>query len=223
MAKNKPVKKGQNKTPKQESTQEALQVTWLLKGNLKNARIAYLRIGALLSQVRDKNLYAVLHHVDMEDYAEKRLQLGCTSLYQYIKVYDWVKAAHPGWLAKKVKGFIPDLSDVADLMQIDCELKRPNLSEKDRVQLESLQKKGLAGELRQSQMEEFRKKGKKVDTMKSYLNKFRSFRSRCARIAGMPAEVIKCLDDAIAILANHQQVAKCGFGISSVEERARFV
>ena len=33
--------------------QEALQITWLLKGNLKNARIAYLRIGSLLSKVRD--------------------------------------------------------------------------------------------------------------------------------------------------------------------------
>jgi hypothetical protein len=199
--------------------QEALQITWLLKGNLKNARIGYLRIGALLIQIRDKKLYSELAHPDIEDYAEKRLKLGKSSLYQYIQVYDWVQGSHPEWLMKKVKGFIPDLSDVADLMWIESELKRADLNKEDRVQLENLRKKGFAGELRQSQMEEFRKKGQKVNTIKAYLNKFCSFRTRCARIVGMPAEVIRCLDAAIEILKNRQQVAECGFNVSDIEEK----
>ncbi len=48
--------------------QEALQVTWLLKGNLKNAQLAYLWVGTLLAQVRDKQLCAALGHTDLEDY-----------------------------------------------------------------------------------------------------------------------------------------------------------
>ena len=72
-----------SETPKPTTpTQEALQITWQLKGNLKNAQLAYLRVGALLTKVRDKNLYSELKHPSMEDYAEKRLQLGKTSLYR---------------------------------------------------------------------------------------------------------------------------------------------
>ncbi|MEI7901926.1 MAG: 3-oxoacyl-[acyl-carrier-protein] synthase III C-terminal domain-containing protein, partial [bacterium] len=87
--------------------------------------------------------------------------------------------------------------DAAGLMWIENELKRKDLSAADRQELEALQTKGLAGELRQSDLANWRKKGKKVDTIRSYLNKFRSFRTRCARITGMPPEVIHCLDDAI--------------------------
>jgi hypothetical protein len=61
-----------------EVVQEALQVTWVLKGHLKNAQIGYIRVGALLVQVRDKKLYIALGHADLEDYADKRLQLGCS-------------------------------------------------------------------------------------------------------------------------------------------------
>jgi hypothetical protein len=49
-----------------------------------------------------------------------------------------------------------------------------------------------------------------MDALQSYYNKFRSLRTRSARIVGMPPEVLKCLDDAIAILKNHQQIAHSG-------------
>ncbi len=45
--------------------QEALQVTWLLKGHLKNAQLAYSRVGMLLARVRDEKLYAAIRHPDL--------------------------------------------------------------------------------------------------------------------------------------------------------------
>lgn len=203
---------------KKNPAQEALQVTWQLKGRLKSFRMYYLLIGAMLVRVRDERLFADLHHPTLEDYADKRLKLGKTSLYQYLKVYDWAKASHPQWLEPHPKGFIPDFSDVSDLMWIEEELKRKDLKNVDRTALEGLLKKGLAGELRQSDLREWRKKGKKVDTLRDYLNKFRSFRTRCARISGMPPEVVKCLDDAIELLKNHQQVASCGFDMTVLDQ-----
>ena len=59
---------------------EALQTTWLLKGKLKSAQIAYLKIGELLVKIRDQKLDSALSHPSLEDYAEKRLKLGKSSL-----------------------------------------------------------------------------------------------------------------------------------------------
>jgi len=215
MAKRKAVQK----SDKQKIVQEALQITWVLKGQLKNARMSYLRIGSMLVKVRDEKLFTELGHVDMEDYAAKRLKLGRSSLYQYLKVYDWVKKSHVEWLKAKPKGFIPDFSDTGDLMWIEEKLKSADLNPEDRKELESLRKKALTGELRQSELAGWRKKGKKAETLHAYLNQFRSFRTRCARIVGMPPEVIKCLDEAIELLGNQHQVAQCGFDLSGADEK----
>ena len=101
------------------AVQEALQVTWLLKGNLKNAQIAYIRIGKLLARVRDRKLYAALKHPDIESYAQERVNLRRTSLYRYLQVYDWIAKFHKDWLEPHPKGFIPDLNDTADLMWME--------------------------------------------------------------------------------------------------------
>jgi len=196
------------KSPARVAADKALQLTWVLKGRLKNVQLEFLRIGAMLAQVRDEKMFDVLHHPNLEDYAEKRLQLGESSLYRYLRVYDWTKASHPEWLGPKPKGFVPELDDVAGLMWIENELKRKDLTAADRQELEALQTKGLSGELRQRDLTEWRKKDRKTDTLQTYYNKFRSLRTRSARIAGMPPEALKCLDDAIAILKNHQQAAK---------------
>ena len=107
MARRKQVKrsgKRAQKAPAPNPAQEALQVTWLLKGKLKSAQMAYLRIGQLLAQVRDQKLYEDLHHEDMEDYADVRLNLGRASLFRYLQVYDWAVASHPEWLQPKPPG-----------------------------------------------------------------------------------------------------------------------
>ena len=145
--------------PKTKSTtpvQEALQVTWLLKGKLKSAQIAYLRIGELLVRVRDKKLYAELKHADMEEYARERLQLGRASLFRYLQAYDWVSKSHPEWLKPKPKGYIPDMSDISDLIWIENELARKDLADSTRTALTAFQKKALEGGLRQSDLDPFR-------------------------------------------------------------------
>ena len=222
MAKSKASKTGtspQKSDPK--VVRQALQVTWVLHGQLKRARIQFLYIGKLLAQVRDENLYTALGHADLADYAAKRLRLGRASLYRYIQVYDWVKQSHPEWLEKPTKGFIPDLSDAADLMWIENELKRTDRSAADRAALEAMRTKGLDGRLRRNDLRQWRHKrnnGKKTDTLAAYLSELRRLRNRAAKVVGMPSEVIAHLDAAIEILKNHEAVANCGFDMTDPPE-----
>lgn len=200
--------------------QTALQTTWLLKGTLKNARLSYIRVGVLLAKVRDEKLYVHLKHPDMFDYAEKRLHLGRTSLYQYLQVHDWIVKSHPEWLQPKPKGFIPDLSDAADLIWIETELARKDLDPKKRAILEALQKKALEGRLRQGELDPLRKRehtGK--DGLKSFLSKLKFLRMRGAELANMPAQIIELLDTAIGILKNDNALKTAGLYPADAERR----
>jgi hypothetical protein len=183
--------------------QEALQITWLLKGKLKSAQIAYLRIGELLVQVRDRKLYAALKHADLEEYAFERLQLGRASLFRYLQAYDWVSKSYPEWLEPKPKGYIPDLSDVADLIWIEKELTRTDLAASTRAALATLQQKALEGKLKQSDLDAFRRKPVvNKEVIKTCLSKLRTVRRRFAELKSVPPEVITHLDAAISILNN---------------------
>jgi len=193
------------KTKSTTPVQEALQVTWLLKGKLKSAQIAYLRIGELLVRVRDKKLYAELKHADMEEYARERLQLGRASLFRYLQAYDWVSKSHPEWLKPKPKGYIPDMSDISDLIWIENELVRKDLADSTRTALTAFQKKALEGGLRQSDLDPFR--GRQKDNkavIKTCLTKLRSVRRYFAQLKNLPPDVITHLDAAITIL-NHEK------------------
>jgi len=55
--------------------QRAVQITFVLKGHLKNVQVAYIRVAALLARVRDEKLYRALGHATMDDYAAARLRL----------------------------------------------------------------------------------------------------------------------------------------------------
>ena len=143
--------------------QQALQVTWLLKGHLKNSQLAYLRVGALLARVRDEKLYAALKHPDIESYAEQRLHLGRASIYRYLQVYAWVGASHPEWLQPKPKGFIPSLADAAGLIWIEGKLAGRGLDPARRAALEALRQKGLDSSLTKKEVSTFRRKGRSDD------------------------------------------------------------
>ena len=185
------------------AVQEALQVTWLLKGQLKSMQISYLRVGKLLVQVRDQKLFSALGHADMEKYAEERLQLGRASLYRYLQVYDWIGQSHKEWLEPHPKGFIPDLNDVADLMWIECELARTDLPPQSRTELEALRAKALDGRLRETALGSWRRKRQPGDKgLKSFLSSARTLRRRGAALASMPADAITHLDAAIDIIKN---------------------
>ncbi len=195
------------KTP----VQEALEVTWVLKGHLKNAQISYIRVGALLARVRDKELFKELHHPDLETYAEQRLRLGRASLYRYLQVYDWVCKFHKEWLLPKPKGYIPELADVAGLIWIEQKLTEKKQDVKTRATLQELQKKALDGRLRQKELNELRRRvGTQPDALKSFLAKLRLLRMRGSQLTSMPGEVISHLDAAIDILKNARPVQMAG-------------
>lgn len=201
--------------------QEALQVTWLLKGHLKNIQIAYLRVGILLARVRDEKLYEALKHPDMEDYAEQRLSLGRSSLYRYLRIRDWVAGHHKEWLEPKPKGFIPDLSDIADLMWIENELAARKIAPARKAGLEALKTKALNGELRQGDLAQWRQQRQKGrDTLKTFASKLQGLRTQGSRLADMPPEVLSHLDVAVGILKNGRALAACGIDFASLERNS---
>ncbi len=199
------------KSDRQIAVQEALQLTWLLKGQLKTMQMSYLRIGAMLVRVREEKIFATLGHPDIEDYAEKRLNLGQASLYRYIQVYDWVKSSHPAWLERHPRGFIPDLSDVADLMWMEKKLAEKNLATDTRAKLEALRVKALKGRLRQRDLREFKKKSEPhVDALKSFLSTLFAVRKRGMRLKDMPPEAITKLEGVIDVIQNAIANRKAG-------------
>ena len=200
--------------------QEALEVTWTLKGHLKNAQIAHIRVGALLATVRDKKFYAELDHADMESYSEVRLRLGRASLYRYLQVYDWIVEFHKEWLLPKPEGFIPDLADCVDLIWIEQELARPDLDPKKRAALEALKKKAYDGVLRKGELDAFRRRGHKGEQgLKSFLSRVRLLRKRGSELAALPSEAISHLDAAIEIIAKALAAKRAGKGPAVGRER----
>lgn len=183
--------------------QEALQVTWLLKGKLKSAQIAYLRIGELLVRVRDKKLFSELKHPSLEDYAQQRLNLGRASLYRYVQVYDWVRESHSEWLEPKPKGFIPYFTDTVDLMWIEHTLANRKLTKGAKTELEGLKAKALEGKLKDGEVERFRQRGGRApDGLKTFLSKVRLLRKRGSVLKNMPAEAVTLMDELIKIIDN---------------------
>lgn len=199
------------KSQSQIDAQEALQTTWLLKGNLKNVQLSYLRAGKLLALVREKKMWATLNHPSIEDYAEKRLQLGKTSLYKYLNVYEWTMKNHPEWLQPKPKGFIPDLSDVANLIWIDQELAQKHLSPQKKATLTQLQEKALTGTLQQKEVRSLQSKKSPASSLQSLASTLLKARTTATRLATTPPEVITHLDAAIALLQHSTTLARCGF------------
>src|ERR1700758_38774 len=121
--------------------QRAAQITFVLKGYLKNMQVSYIRAAALLAKVRDEKLYRALKHDSMESYAAERLGLQRTSLYRYLQIHDRLRRPHREWLATHPKGFIPELSDAYGLMWIEDQLEHADLEPQARVELEALRKK----------------------------------------------------------------------------------
>jgi len=215
-------KTGRTKAGKQTSpAQEALQITFVLKGNLKRAQLMYLFIARQLAEVRDRSLYAALGHKDMADYAHQRLDLGRSSLYNYLHIFDWVKQAHPEWLGKNVKGHIPDLSDVADLMWIENALEDKSLAPAKRTALESHQKQALAGSLRRSELRAFKQEEKpSKDALAEVLTTLQALRKKAGKVAGIPPEVLAHLDAAINLATHEKAIKVAGFRLMTSSSAA---
>lgn len=192
--------------------QRAVQVTFILKGHLKNVQISYLRAAALLAKVRDEKLYSALGHENLERYAAERLGLQRTSLYTYLQIHDWAREFHPGWLVRKPKGFIPQLTDAYALMWIDQRLAEEQLSAEMRQALDRLRAKALAGKLALSEFQKLRGEARgHAPTLRSLLASLRTSRERAAAVPRAPRELVSDLDRWIgridAMLRSTTQVA----------------
>ena len=218
MTTKKTAKRKKKNTPKKrvfspdgKRAQTANQITWQILGGLKNIRKMYLQISVLLAKVRDEKLYAALHYPDMEAYARDRLNLGKSSLYNYLMIHDWASKTHPDWLDPKVKGPKLDFSDVGDLMWIEKELSRPDISENKQAKLLELQQKAMDGNLRQSEVRQLKKPAKTAQSsLKNLISKIRLIRKRANELANCPPEVITHLDAAIDVLNNENAVKVAG-------------
>jgi hypothetical protein len=199
--------------------QVASQLTCELQGHLKNVQLAYLRVAKMLAEIRDRKRYADLDFKDMETYAEKRLHLGRSSLYAYLKVYEWVKRCHPAWLEDHPKGFIPNLCNAVDLMWIEEELAKKDLDPDREKTLTALQKKAEDGQLEKKELKAVQRRNTKPSNgLRLFLSALRALRKRGAKLTFVPAEVIQLLDQAIGILENKQTLQVAGFDV--LEDRS---
>jgi len=174
--------------PKVSPAQLANQMTFLLKGYLKNVQLSYIRAAAMLARIRDENLYRALEHDGMESYAQQRLGLRRASLYRYLQIYDWLRKSHPAWLAKHPKGFIPELTDAYGLMWIEERLADEHLAPEMRKELEALRRKALSGKLTQRELDEFRKRGREHrDSLTAVNASLRAVRKRLGALPVSPA------------------------------------
>ncbi|MGH7897469.1 MAG: hypothetical protein ACREQQ_05925 [Candidatus Binatia bacterium] len=181
--------------------QIAAQVTFLLKGHLKNARIAYIRAAVMLARVRHEKLWQALRYRSLAEYAEKQLRLHETTLYKYLRVHDWLKEKHPSWLAKRPKGFIPELSDVESLGWIEKQLENGDLDADLREDLEAAQKQALQGTLSYREFVALRARARKVlPPLRSLLGRTRALRKAAARVARVPRSALEAYDEAIRTL-----------------------
>jgi hypothetical protein len=196
------------------AAQQANQITFYLKGDLKRIQISYIRVGAKLSQIRDEKLYRALKHATMEDYAQAELGLGRSALYRYLQIYDWVRAEHPGWLAKHPRGFIPELTDAYGLMWIEEQLNGEHLDAATREELEALRKKALAGKLTKADVDRFRRHGeRRRDSLTAIAASLRAVRGRAVALSNFPANLLRELD----LLLDHLKSAS-----GAVARAARF-
>lgn len=192
--------------------QRAVQITFVLKGHLKNVQVAYIRVAALLAKVRDERLYRALGHQTMEEYAAARLGLQHSALYHYLQVYEWIREFHPAWLARRPKGFIPELSDAAALMWIERRLRDPRLPAAARAELEALRAKALAGRLTAAEFRAMRARMRGTAApLRALVARLRALRQAAGRAGGVPPAALDALDAALhhleAALAAPQRLA----------------
>jgi hypothetical protein len=192
------------KTPQE----EALMVTGFLKSSLQIVRRAFLQVGRLLNEVREKKLYAAMGHPDLDSYAFERLSLGKSSLHIYLHIFDWVREHHPEWIDAAPGVVVPDLNDVKDLIFVDNELKRTDLEPAPRKKLEAIKEKALKGELKKSETAAYRRGSRTGDEgLKAFLSSLRQLRIRGSRLKGVPPEAVARLDEAIEIVAHANTLA----------------
>lgn len=212
MAKKNAAKPKNPSTKPLSPAQIAARLTWQLKGDLKNAQIAFLRVGAKLARIRDEKLFAALKHADMIAYASKDLRLSPKSLYRYLQVYDWVLKNHPSWLKPKTKDKIPDLNDIVDLIQINKDLANKRLAPEKKKALENLREKAEKGDLKKGELGALRKRtsNNTKDATAGIVRILRTARRRLSALKTSDPEWIVQLDRLIGMIENQKPLTLAG-------------
>jgi hypothetical protein len=212
MAKKRTAKSKSSSTKPLSPAQIAARLTWQLKGDLKNAQIAFLRVGIKLARIRDEKLYAALEHADMIHYAAKELRLSEKTLYRYLQVHDWVLKNHPEWLKPRPKGTIPDLSDLVDLIRIEKDLANKRLSSDKRDALVALQKKAEKGELLKGELEKVRQANRRntQGAVDSIVRTLRATRRRMLKVRNIEPAWITQIDTLIGMMVNQKPLDVAG-------------
>jgi len=199
-------------SPAQLAVQAAGKITGDLINNLQNIHKTFLKIGMLLTEVRDRKFYETLHHKDMAEYALKRLDMSKTAMYRYMQVYEWVRVKHPEWLDATKKIRIPELTQVVGAMWADQELAKADLEPERKATLEKLQKKALAGDLSDKELRTAQERTNKLKPKKhtaKMLASLRALRKRGER-DGESAQLLAAIDHAIRIAENDLAIETAG-------------
>lgn len=201
------------KSAKQLALQEALQVNWELQGCLKNVQIAFLRAAKLLVRMRDEKLYLRMNHPTLEEYAREHLRLERSSLYKYLRVHDWVKANHPEWFDPKPGMFIPELTDIADIVRIEKELKKEDLSPEKKKALVGLRDEALKGRLRDGALSALKKgtRSSRKESLKGLIAKLQAARRVAVKISFVTPDIVAQIDAAIEMVRNLMAVKTASF------------
>jgi hypothetical protein len=200
-------------SPAQLAVQAAGRITGDLLNNLQNIRKTFLKIGQLLTEVRDQKHYLTLHHPDMAEYALKRLEMSRTAMYKYMQVYEWARAKHPEWLnptKKKVR--IPELTQVVGAMWAAQELAKEDLEPERKATLEALEKKALARKLTARELKAVQQRTNKPQPNKGtakLLASLRTLRKRGER-DGVSAQLIAAIDSAIRVAEHDLTIETAG-------------
>lgn len=201
------------KSAKQLALQEALQVNWELQGCLKNVQIAFLRAAKLLVRMRDEKLYLRMNHPTLEEYAREHLRLERSSLYKYLRVHDWVKANHPEWFDPKPGMYIPELTDIADIVRIEKELKKEDLSPEKKKALVGLRDEALKGRLRDGALSALKKgtRNSRKESLKGLIAKLQVARRVAVKISFLTPDIVAQIDAAIEMVRNLMAVKTASF------------
>jgi hypothetical protein len=198
-----------SKSPAQLAVQAAGKITGDLVCLLQTERKSFLHIGQLLTEVQGKQYFATLKHPSLEDYADKHLGLGKTSLYRYLKVYAWALEHHKEWLDVPLKVRIPDFSSIEGLLWVEQELAKKDLSAGRKKTLEDIQQKALDGKLRRTDLRAVKARTNSTkEGDQNLISATRTLRKRYAQSVSVSAQkALPHFDEIINIMEGDHETA----------------
>jgi hypothetical protein len=110
-----------------------------------------------------------------------------------------VREFHPNWLARKPKGFIPELTDAYALMWLDHRVAEGSIDGSERRELEKMRRKALKGSLSHNEFQRLQARTHgEMSPLRSFLSTLHSARRCGTRVPRMSPAILAELDRFIA-------------------------